>query len=372
MSTNLQNLGRGLWSSLRERNDERALWLKHPESGAIEPLPAQRLQGLITHIAIGLLNKGVQAGSRVLIHADASPETLVVLCAVWTLGAVTVHVSEDTSQDQLGQALGRMNADWIVVDNPNALGELELAGGDAVSRATTLFLHAKAPQGAARTTSYPDLETLGRKRRDLDLDKLARNMMSIPPDARAAIFYWPENDTLAAEAVEHRGIIQNLVAPPASWGLSPREDTVFASASLRDARSLYRALTFLFLGHPMALPIHQENLREHIARTRPTFLITSAHDLHNLLQEVDQHLNQDKVRGTLRRGLGWLERKTRSNDNHVQDALERVDGWLEKEIAKHLPEALGGSTRWIWCKGSPAQDTREVLQEASIKLLADT
>lgn len=366
MSGGTQNLGRTLWGQWGQRGEQVSLWLNHPTP---TPLSGARLQGLLAHLAIGLREAGLEAGQRVLLATDARPEGFLLMLAAWMLGAVTIHLPEDLPEGLRAAALGRMKATWIVAPTPRALGALELLHGAAVQEAEVLLLEGAPASPGARLRGYEEIERQGKKRRDLRMGALAQQMVAVPLEARAAILYWADaQGELAASALTQEDLLAGLAPLPGSWALSAKAAALLVSSPSR-REALLASLRLLSGGHALAFAADPDTLLPLARAVKPALLIGDGRALAEALEEVCEALEAQSVRGALRRGLGWLER--RADRDRLQGALSRAERWLERDLSRALSPSLGGALELAWALDDCPEDVRALLQGAGVRLVME-
>lgn len=359
------NLGRTFWERLGQIQQQDALWMGSPKP---EPIPGARLQGILAHLAIGLRESGLASGQRVLLRGGPSPEALLLALATWMLGAVTVHLSPDTPPEHQRQAFSRVKADWIIARDPRALAELELLDAEAVQRAQLLLLRDAPQKPGARVTSYDALEALGRKKRDLRMNALASQIMAVPRDARAAILYWSDAQELRAAALTQEELLAGLAPLPASWAAQPGQAALLL-CSLDERPGLLATLRLALQGYALAFAPTPDALTQVAQAAAPALLVGQGDQLGAALEVVDQQIQSQSLRGTLRKGLGWLERRAQPQaDEALDKAVSRVERWLERDLAQELAPALGHKLRLVWSLDPCPEDVRQLLQQAKLRL----
>lgn len=368
----MTSLGRTFWEDLHQR-DKAPAWILVGRDGEVEAVKAaSTLQREIVTLAIGLEKQGLKPGDRVLLASPAKGEALQMALATWMLGAVTVHLEPGLPAGPLKEALTRARAAWILVDEASTLGALELASEEAVGAAHLIFMTAPTSGVAgARMTSWAQLMEAGQRSLSVRLSGLARQIFAVPPDARAAIMYWAQGETLQAAAFDHDELLAALAPPPASWGLGP--GTV-ATVDLGLGSRLGLLTTLRLLRHNITLSFPDKAARlETIRGARPHLMVIDGAQVGSLLSVIDVQLNQgDDVRGKLKRGLGWLTRE-RQEQPRLTEVVGRLDRWLERHLERELVGALGGRLSILWApSGVIGEDARTLLGEAGVVAHQDT
>lgn len=336
-----ESVGRTFWEGLRVRGDAPALWvLDQDGDGVPDGVTSARLQSMAAQIAIGLTELELTAGQRVLVHAPLGPESLLVSLAAWMLGAVTVHVDPSMSAENLGTALGRMNAGWIVVPDVPSLADLELASGDSLSAAHVLVLGAGPAEPVPRITPFSEIKSLGRKFRATGTAKLAKAVFAVPGDARAAILYWQRksNGELGAAALNHADLLAGLGTLPTSWGIGI-DDCALLDVQCGTRMGLFATLQLLHAG--CALLLTPVGARE----VRPTLLVSANAGMERFIAEVEAEM-EGKLTSRVRERLG-----------------------RESDPARGVSKHLGKSVRLAWCLDAPSERTRGVFERAGIRLV---
>ncbi|MBH23221.1 MAG: hypothetical protein CMH57_01930 [Myxococcales bacterium] len=359
-----RNLGRSLTEALRARGSE--VVALSPGDEALREWTAHQLQDHIVRMALGLSHEGLQKGDRVLLASGANLELFMIQVAVWALGAVTVHLDDGLSEAQMGEALGRVKARWMVLESRQTLGALELMNGEAVSQATLVMRQqGDAERQASRVLSVSGLLELGRKRRLYDLNELAQRMYQVPEEARAAIVYWP-GEGLEAAALSHHDLMGAQAPLPVGWGVkvgdralvtTPPGSRVGVIASLR------------LLAHRVALVFPEPDAPLHrlTRQARPHGVVGRSSDLGRLWEQLHSWRQSERsVRGAFMRGLGWLGRKVDEKDE--EEGAPTLEWLLEQGELLGLAKDLGEKLRWVWClEGELASPLRAQFEHAGAR-----
>jgi len=375
-----KNLGRHFGDLLRSRADQPTSIVGASRKGEpAELLNAGKVLAALTRLAVGLQPQTIEReglgitalapGDRVLIACEPRLEALLFALATWSVGAVTIHIGSNVAGPQLSEALGRMKASTIVVDNRQSLGGLELAADDVVGNANIVILDDPPEAPLPRMIGYNQLLDAGGRHRAVGLDRFAKAIFAVPDHARAAILYWTEGDALAAAALDHHEIVAAMAPLPRAWGLSGA-DRVLTTLPLSDRESLLMTLRVLHQGLPIAWT-GTGDLVAGVASVAPRVLLTRSGTLEVLLDSLDRAQDDLSMRGALRKGLGWLERR-RAEEGEGEGGgvvTDRLGGWAERGLASMLKRDLGGQLDVIWCDGPPpSAEARALLEAAGVTL----
>ncbi|MEL6180205.1 MAG: AMP-binding protein, partial [Myxococcota bacterium] len=358
------NLGRALTEALRTRNSEETAVVPAAD-GTSQSLTALQMQDRIIRLALGLSHEGLKGGDRVLLAGGLSLDMLVVQTAVWALGAVTIHLDDGLSGDHMAEALGRVKAQWMAVDDRQTLGALELMDGHAVSQATLVMRRAEdAERQASRVLSLPTLLELGRKRRLYDLNELAQSMFQVPSEARAAILYWPSDEGLGAAALSHRDLLDAQVPLPAAWGIKVG-DHVLMTTSPGSRDGLIAVLRLLAHRTVLVFPEPERPLHVWMKTTRPHGVVGRAPDLRRVWERLhEEHDGQRSVRRLVKRGLNWLGRRIEPG-TPSEEETDQPPPTLEQRIEQGTflgkETDFGDRLRWVWCSDGELEPPLQTL-----------
>lgn len=336
-----ESVGRTFWESLRARGDAIALWTVDDDGdGVPEAIASSRLQSLAAQVAIGLTTVEMRPGDRVLVHGPLSPETLVLSLAAWMLGAVTVHADPEMPETLLGEALGRVKANWIVVPHPKALADLELASGDALAAAHVIVLAGAPATPVPRMTAYAEISEQGRKNRTTGIEAFARAVFAVPGDARASILYWQRksNGELGAAALSHADLLEGLGTLPKAWGIEVA-DRVLLDVHTGMRTGLFAMLQLLDAGCGLLLDARVASV------VKPTVLVATSKGMERVVAEAEA-AQERRLTSRVRERLG-----------------------ADRDPARALVKHLGKAPRLAWCLDAPSATVKAVFERAAVPLV---
>lgn len=138
-----------VWEArVAERGDARCLWF--PDRGEETWATLDRR---VRSVAAGLSGRGIAAGDRVCLRTHNSPETIVLMLALWRLGAVVAPISPQLTGPLLEERL-RLVGPRLTIGDPALVAELEVDAEAPAAAARpadpALILFTSGSSGAAK------------------------------------------------------------------------------------------------------------------------------------------------------------------------------------------------------------------------------
>ncbi len=145
------------------------------ENGQWHAVTAKTFAAAVTATAKGLIASGIQAGDRVAIMAGTRFEWVLLDCAIWGAGAVTVPIYPSSAPAQI---------EWIVADS----GARILLVDNAAQKRLTLDAH--LPEGVeVLTIDEGAVDDLRRRGSDLPDEVVSEALATLALDSPASIVY---------------------------------------------------------------------------------------------------------------------------------------------------------------------------------------
>ncbi|WP_137876221.1 long-chain fatty acid--CoA ligase [Rhodococcus sp. Q] len=99
-----------------------------PDGDVWVDVTAAEFADLVTGVAKGLIQGGVQSGDRVILMSSTRFEWTLLDFAIWAVGAVSVPVYDSSSADQVRWIVDDSGANVAIVEKPSQVGSFESTG----------------------------------------------------------------------------------------------------------------------------------------------------------------------------------------------------------------------------------------------------
>lgn len=179
------------WRALTSHKDATALVTLDAEQ-QLHEISFGEWSRQIHRVAVGLMDKGLEPGTRVGFVASNSTDWLTLCAAAWIVGACVVPLIPGRERRETLRCLARSGAEWIVVTDSTALDHVR---GQADKLPTHLRWIVIDPQELPTTDavmSLSDVIQAGKYREHRGGDKLlAKRMFGLTERDPALVFFDP-------------------------------------------------------------------------------------------------------------------------------------------------------------------------------------
>ncbi len=330
----------------------------------------------VQRLALGLMDAGITAGTRVGMVAPNSQQWLDTAFAAWLIGACIVPLTPDRDRRETLRCLARSGCDWIVVRNENA--RLDLRGQSASFPEHLQWLVLEdAPAGTNKPVAntpihyFPTIEATGRDLgRRGHLNKLAERTYALDPKAPALILFEPEPGPDPTGAYFSGGKLA-VMLEYLGRDLPLGDDATLAvllsygwlSAPLITAAALLN-------GHCIATAPSLSELNDNLSTLRPTHLVCGPAFLES---------QSDNLKKRIESAPEFIKKISSigadSDTSSAFESLTRAVGTIGERAAQKLLydpliKELGGRLKsiYVW-NGRVPKDVYELLDQLNIEIL---
>jgi long-chain acyl-CoA synthetase len=338
------------------------------ENGAVVPVSGRELIERVRELGLGLQALGLQAGERVGLLAESSPEWLLVDFAILTSAAVTVPIYPTLSAEQAGFILRDSGAVSIVVSTSAQLDKVLAVA--AVLPALKHVVVAKVSEAdvararaAAPALTFVTLDELAerghlaiRQGWGVGRDFHDRAKRVAPDDLATIIYTSGTTGDPKGVMLTHRNLIANLTAVTEILDLS---DSDVALSFLPLCHGFERMVAYVYLANGVSM-IFAESI-ETVARdlkvVRPT-VMTGVPRVYEKLQ-ARVAATALEAGGLKAKIFGWATRVAMARGARI-GAGRPASGWLalqvrlaDRLVFSKIREGVGGRLRFAVSGSAP-------------------
>ncbi len=330
----------------------------------------------VQRLALGLMDAGITAGTRVGMVAPNSQQWLDTAFAAWLIGACIVPLTPDRDRRETLRCLARSGCDWIVVRNENARLDLRGQSASFPDHLQWLVLEGESPKTPASNDPINYFQTLEATGRDLGrrghLNKLAERTYALDPAAPALILFESEPGPDPSGAFFSSGKLA-VMLEYLGRDLPLGDDAVLAvllsygwlSAPLFTAAALLN-------GHCIAIAPTLSELNDNLQTLRPTHLVCGPAFLENQSDALKKRI--ESAPEFIKKITSIGSDATDASSNPLE-SLSRAVGTLGERAAQKLLydpliKELGGRLKsiYLW-NGRVPKDVYELLDHLNIEIL---
>lgn len=316
----MRNFQTKFWKRFQEFKEAPAIYTV--DGGSRKSLDFWAWTRRIQNLAMGLMDAGFKAGTRMGFVAPNGRDWLDLAMATWLVGGCLVPLVPGRNREETLRCLGRSGCDWIVVVDDNERARLRGPGGSLPPHLQWVFLDGQTT--GKDSHAIDDLDETGRSfiRRG-HAKKLAKRIYQLERDAPALILFDPEPDD-DAEGALFSGIRvdRQLEGIARQMAIGDTEGASVASMmSFGWFSSFLITVATLYAGQSICLTPTLRDLSDEFEALRPTHLVCGPAYLEKLGTRWQQKLDDapdllkrlagsDDDASTLSRALGSLGERT--------------------------------------------------------------
>jgi long-chain acyl-CoA synthetase len=343
--------------------------LRHKQDGEWRDVTYAEVGEIVSEIARGLLDLGIEKGDRVCLLANTRPEWTYVDFAISSAGGTVVPVYPTNSPEECKWVAGNSEARAIVCEDASQVAKIVAVRDDLPNLETVIVID---PAGdVADAIALDDIRARGR---DVEASRLEERTASVTTEDAFTFIYTSGTTGPPKGCVLSHGNYRRVLDMCESIGvLEAGEDTVYLFLPLAHAYALLIQLlsfdgggTIAYFGGDTKAVIPE------LSEVRPTYL-PSVPRIFEKIYTLATPAIKEKMSDEEFRAMVELGVKVRDADIHGKEVSpeERAKfGALDEAVFKNVRAVFGGNVRQAVTGAAPiAQEILEFFYAAGIPVL---
>ena len=346
-----------------ERYPDRAA-IRFKQDGAWRDVTYAELDRIVSEVALGLIDLGIQPGERVCILANTRPEWSYADLAATSVGAVVVPIYQTNSPDECHWVISDSDACAIVCEDAAQLAKVA-AIRDTLPHLRTIVTidvpsqEEQTPEIAA-LEAIP-LEEVRARGRGRSLEELETRRLGVRPEDTFTFIYTSGTTGPPKGCVLTHGnyrAIVDMVEQRASLQ-SDAGDVVYLYLPLAHSFALLLQLLVFDLGVTLAyFGGDTKQIIGELAEVKPTYLPSVPRIFEKIYTLVSANAEPEELAGAVR--VGMRVRELQLAGRPIPDELQEPFEQAEERLFKNVRAAFGGRVREAVSGAAPI--AKEILE----------
>ncbi len=346
-----------------ERFADRAA-IRFKQDGDWQDVTYAELDRIVSEVALGLIDLGIQPGERVCILANTRPEWSYADLAATSVGAVVVPIYQTNSPEECHWVISDSDACAIVCEDASQLAKVAAIRDTLPNLRTIVTID--APSGEELTPEIAALEAVpleevrarGRTR---SLEELEARRIGVRPEDTFTFIYTSGTTGPPKGCVLTHGnyrAIVDMVESRASLA-SDAGDVVYLYLPLAHSFALLLQLLVFDLGVTLAyFGGDTKQIVGELAEVKPTYLPSVPRIFEKIYTLVSANADPEELAGAVR--VGMQVRELQLAGRPIPDELQAPFEEAEERLFKNVRAAFGGRVREAVSGAAPI--AKEILE----------
>ncbi len=346
-----------------ERYRDRAA-IRFKQDGEWQDVTYGELDRIVSEVALGLIDLGIQAGERVCILANTRPEWSYADLAATSAGAVVVPIYQTNSPEECHWVISDSDACAIVCEDASQLAKVAAIRDTLPHLRTIVTIDAPSEEELtpeiAALEAIP-LEEVRARGRSRSLEELEARRMGVRPEDVFTFIYTSGTTGPPKGCVLTHGnyrAIVDMVESRASLQ-SDAGDVVYLYLPLAHSFALLLQLLVFDLGVTLAyFGGDTKQIIGELAEVKPTYLPSVPRIFEKIYTLVSANADPEELAGAVRVGMQVREHQLAGRP--IPDKLQAPFEEAEERLFKNVRAAFGGRVREAVSGAAPI--AKEILE----------
>ncbi|MEC9443298.1 MAG: AMP-binding protein [Myxococcota bacterium] len=362
----MRNFAMHFWRTIAGHGDAIAL-VSPGENNTLTEVTFNEWVRRVHRLAVGLMEKGVEPGTRVGLISQNCTDLLTFAASAWVVGACLVPLVPGRERRELLRCLARSGTEWIVVRDRDGLDQIRGQAANLPEHLQWVLLDGdKAPTAPNVHTLDAILEAGHYRERRGGEKQLAKRMFEQPLEQPTTIFFAPEPGDDPHGAFFDGERTASLISNLGQDLLLEEDDRVALILSYGWFHAFLVAMATLFQGKAVVTADSLGDVIGNLGVLAPTHLLTGPAFLEGQAR---------KWQSRIEAAPEFLKKMTEEPDQKNRFSLSRALGVFgeraaDRVLAEPIRQDLGVSLRAIYVvEGKLPDEVHGVLSRAQIQLL---
>ncbi len=336
-----------------ERFDERAA-VKFKRDGEWHDVSFAELGEVVSEIARGLIDLGLQPGDRVALLCTTRPEWTYADFAITSAGGVVVPVYPTNSPSECAWVAGNSESRFVVCEDASQVAKITEVRGDLPALEAVIAIDASGDVGDA--IAFEDLRERGRGR---DAAEVTGRAAAVKPEDPYTFIYTSGTTGPPKGCVLSHGNYRSVLTMSEEIGALESEELVYLYLPLAHSYALLIQLLAIDLGSTIAYwGQDTKQIVPELNEVHPTYLPSVPRIFEKIYTLVTAHGEPDKIKAATQVGL--KVRELQAAGQPVPPELQQHFDGADEALFKNVRAAFGGNLKQANTGAAPI--AKEILE----------
>jgi long-chain acyl-CoA synthetase len=327
---------------------------KFKRDGAWHDVSFAEVGEIVSEIARGLIDLGLEPGDRVSLLCTTRPEWTYVDFAITSAGGVVVPIYPTNSPSECAWVAGNSESRFVVCEDASQVAKITEVRGDLPRLDAVIAIDASGDVGDA--ISLEDLRERGRRR---DAAEVAERAAAVKPEDPYTFIYTSGTTGPPKGCVLSHGNYREVLSSCESIGALESGETAYLYLPLAHSYALLIQLLAIDLGSTIAyFGGDTKQIIAELNEVHPTYLPSVPRIFEKIYTFVTSSQDPEKIRAATQ--LGLKVRQLQAAGEEVPAELQQHFDAADEALFKNVRAAFGGNLKQANTGAAPI--AKEILE----------
>jgi long-chain acyl-CoA synthetase len=328
--------------------------LRHKEGDDWVDVSYEELGRIVSEVALGLIDLGIQPGERVSILSHTRPEWTYADFGILAAGAAQVSIYQSNSADECHYVLEHSESRAVFVEDMEQLEKVRAVRSDLSN-----LQHVVIFDGDGATDDAITLESLRERGRARERAELDERMAAVTPDDVCVVIYTSGTTGPPKGCLLTHGNYRSISNMVEAEGTLQHGEVAYLFLPLAHAFALLIQFVTIDLGATLAYwEKDASKIVPNLMRLRPSYFPSVPRMFEKIYTMATAAADRSQLDQTVE--VGVTVRQLRQRGEEVPGDLERAFDQAEETLYKNVRNLFGGSIRQ--CVTGAAPIAQEILR----------
>src|SRR5215217_6414293 len=325
--------------------------VRYKREGAWNDVSFTELGAIVSEIARGLIDLGLQPGERVSLLCSTRPEWTYADFAITSAGGVVVPVYPTNSPSECAWVAGNSESRFIVCEDASQVAKIDEVRGELPALETVIAI-----EDAPGALSLDALRERGRSR---DHAEVAARAAAVTPEDPYTFIYTSGTTGPPKGCVLTHGNYRSVLTMSEELGALESDEVVYLFLPLAHAYALLIQLLAVDLGSTIAYwGGDPQQIIAELNEVHPSYLPSVPRIFEKLYTAVTAHGDPAQIKAATQVGL--KVRRLQAAGHEVPAELQQHFDAAEEALYKNVRQAFGGNLKQANTGAAPI--AKEILE----------
>jgi long-chain acyl-CoA synthetase len=336
-----------------ERFGDRAA-VRYKRDGEWRDVSFAELGDIVSELARGLIDLGLQPGDRVALLCTTRPEWTYADFAITSAGGVVVPIYPTNSPSECAWVAGNSESRFIVCEDASQVAKITVVRGDLPALEAVIAIDPSGDVGDA--ISLEDLRERGRGR---DADEVAERAAAVKPEDPYTFIYTSGTTGPPKGCVLSHGNYRNVLNMSEEIGALESDEVVYLYLPLAHSYALLIQLLAIDLGTTIAyFGGDTKQIVAELNEVHPSYLPSVPRIFEKIYTLVTSNGDPEQIKAATQVGL--KVRELEAAGLQVPAELQQHFDAAEEALFKNVRQAFGGQLKQANTGAAPI--AKEILE----------
>lgn len=329
-------------------------FMLYKKEGHYAPFSTEEFGNFVKHFSLGLKELGAEAGDKLIILSENSPEWVIADFANLCLGAITVPIYTSLVAEQIKYIIDDSDAKIVVYSNEEQWKKIESIKNELKKVKYYITCSSQAPKGVL---TYQQILEKGKKIAQEKPDLFEKLALQVRPEDEASIIYTSGTTGIPKGVIlKHSNFLSNIKTASIILEFSDK-DTVLSFLPLSHVLERMVTFTYVYKGCTVAYAESVETVAENLLEIKPHIMVSVPRVFEKIYSKViDNVLSSSGVK----RKIFFWALKVGKEYGRKKVLKQPISGYLQlrrnlahKLVYSKIIERTGGRIRFFVSGGAP-------------------